>query len=324
LTIEAEFQKILAHSRSGMTITTGAGDLQRVAGLEPEREAPRSANPDLWFDTGDHRARVPEWATGFVELGHATARSRSPSSRLVVAVAVPTRAYASVLVAAGAVAADIGASHTLVPGEAELEEHYQQLRSLRPGTTVTAGRNQAVAVFVGVDESGTEPLIVLRDTRKDMIRKFPKRGCHLLSVRGRRLSALVVGRLNVLEREITGSDLCDPQGHPLQQLLKVQRYRQRGEKEFRTEVLAASGELPDDLDAAQPRIVVFDGTAGFRHWKESWRGAAWVVVLDRTSAGFEEGVALIEEEYVQRATMEAAPRVPVPHGAEVMGFWTAR
>ena len=118
--------------------------------------------------------------------------------------------------------------------------------------------------------------IVIR--QRTFLQRLPKRTCHLIGVEGRSLSAVLVGQLNVFEHEITGDDVCDEQ-KPLQTLLKVSRFSEEGDKTVHTAVLAAGGELPPDLHAAQPGLVVFDGVTGFRHWRETWRGTSWLVVL---------------------------------------------
>lgn len=280
--------------------------------------------PEIWYGGGDMRRRVPEWARGLIELGAATAGARNRDLRLVVAVVVPTRVYAATLAAVGADSLQRPvAFNPSAPTTAELEQHFQQLRGLRPGRTVTVGAAKLVGSFIGIDESGEEPLVVIRQTKLRCIQKMPLRSCHLVGITGRSLSSLLIGRLNVFEIEITGGDLCLSNRRPLQETLKVGRYSPRGDKDIRCAVLSSGGDLPDELQDAKPRVVIFDGVPGFRHWRETWRVAPWLIVLDRTAANFEEGVSLVEDEYVRRDADEPALDLPLPPGVEVMGFWTA-
>jgi hypothetical protein len=193
---------------------------------------------------------------------------------------------------------------------------------LPPGTTVTVGAAQRVGSLIGIDDSGAEPLVVIR--QRNFVQKFPERGCHVVGIRGMSLSALLIGRLNVFEHEITGHEIVGTQGEPLQDVLKVSRFCRAQDNERFSALLAAGGDLPDELEAAQPKLVVFDGSAALRRWRETWRGAPWLVVLDRTSPAFDEGVALVEAEYVQRNSPAGTPDVPTVPGTEVMAFWTSR
>jgi hypothetical protein len=286
---------------------------------------PRTAAPDLWFQAADRRRRLPDWASELLALGVEAAATRPGATRLIVAVVVPTRSYAAVLIAAGAVSSYARpAALATAPSEAEQQEHFQRLLRLRPGATVTVGATRDVATVVGIDDSGPEQLIVVRQAKKKLIRKFPMRAGHLVHLQGRQLSALLVGRLKAFEDEITSGDVCTPQGRSLQELLKVDKYGRFRSGESRSAVLSAGGDLPDDLHAAMPGLVVFDGAAGFRRWRENLRVAPWVIVLDRSAPSLNEGASLIEDEYVQRNCADRAPELPIPRGTEITAFWTAR
>lgn len=270
------------------------------------------------------RRPLPEWATALIRLGSIAASSHLPGRRLVIGVAVPTRAYAAVLAAAGSVAADPQTLHQQGGGsEADRDEHFARLCSLKPNSTVTLVGSRKVAKFVRVDDSGSEPLVVVEDSGV-VSHKFPKRAAHKVKVLGLRFDALLVGRISSLETEIMGDDLTVGGGSPLQALLKVDRYCRRDDRDARSAILPSSGELPEKLKGAEPATVVFDGTQGFRHWREEWRRPSWIVVLDRSSGNFHEGVALIEEEYAQRHCDAQAPALPSAPALEVFGFWTSR
>jgi hypothetical protein len=288
---------------------------------------PSGLVPDLWYAGGRRgRRRIPAWAEGFVRLGASAAGAFLDGERLVAAVAVPTRAYAATLVGIGAVAARTPPVLDQEQPSAEaLEIHFRLLCSLRPGTTVTvrSGRAKNVGTFEGLESSDHGPLIVIK--QKGFRQKFPKAGCHNVSLHGRSLSCLLVGRINVFEEEVTGNDVVTRDSAPLERLLKVGRFASARDHDIRSDILPAAGEVPARLRGAQPDLIVFDGTAGFRHWRENWRNAPWLVVLDRTSAHFDEGVQLINEEFADRASSQGQPpHLEPPPGTELAAFWSAR
>jgi hypothetical protein len=245
---------------------------------------------------------------------------------LVSAVAAPTRAYAATLAGVGAVTALSPMSFSPEEASSEaIEAHFRVLSSLRPGTTVTvrSGRIKNVGTFERVDFSGNEPFIVIN--QKGFVQMFRKQACRNISLHGRSLSCLFVGRINVLEEEITGQDVVTADTLPLQSILKVGRLLTSRDHDVRSDILPTAGDLPARLREAQPGLVIFDGTSSLRPWRESWRAAPWLVVLDRSSPHFDEGVQLVEEEFAERASSQKTPAgLEAPPGTELMAFWSSR
>jgi hypothetical protein len=283
--------------------------------------------PELWYATATGRRRAPAWASALVALGAAAVGAYNDGERLIAALAAPTRAYAATLAGVGAVSArsPLSAGHE-EPSAGAIEAHFRLLSSLRPGTTVTVQsvKKKNVGTFEGVSFSGPEPLIVIN--QKGFRQMYPKRSCQHISLHGQEFSCLFVGRINIFEEEMTGHDVVMGDGRRLQSILKVSRLAAKGDHDVRSDLLPTAGELPPRLREAQPALVIFDGTASFRHWRETWRGAPWLVVLDRSSQHFDEGVQLVEEEFAERAS--AHPEVPeqleAPPGCEMMAFWSSR
>jgi hypothetical protein len=93
---------------------------------------------------------LPEWGTFFIEMGRRVAECETGSNRLVVALAIPTRAYAAALTAFGVVVTRATLSkHQLE----DTNEYFEQLCNLRQGTPVTflnKGR-KFKAFYEGVD-----------------------------------------------------------------------------------------------------------------------------------------------------------------------------
>jgi hypothetical protein len=280
---------------------------------------------EVWSYDGEARRSLPQWAASLVQLGSIAATSRSPGQRLVIGVAVPNRAYAAVLAAAGAVAAGPQTLHSLGAGsQADRDEHFAYLCSLRPNTNVWLVDARKVAQFVCVDDTGDDPLIVVREPSTGAFHMFPKRAAHKVKVRGLRLDALLIGGISAIGLEVAADDLSVGGGGPLQALLKVDRYCRAGDRDSRSSILPSSGNLPERLNGAEPVTVVFDGTKAFRRWRQEWRRSSWIVVLDRSSGNFHEGVALVEEEYALRHCDLLTPALPAAPALEIFGFWTSR
>jgi hypothetical protein len=308
---------------SGVGVSAAVGLVTDEAGVDKELGA---LLPELWYSGSHGRERVPSWASEFVRLGAEAAASYRGGERLVAAVAVPTRAFAATLSGVGAVAARTPAPlDDEQPSAEAIEAHFSLLTSLRPGTTVTvrSGNSKNVGTIERVDTSGAEPVIVIR--QKNFLQMYKKFGCQNISVHGRSLSCLFVGRINVFEEEMVGRDVVTRDSQPLQSILKVGRFAGRRDHEVRSDILPAAGDVPPRLREAQPDLVIFDGTASFRHWRENWRRVPWLVVLDRTSQHFDEGVQLVEEEFAERASAQLEqPNLVPPPGTELMAFWSSR
>ena len=74
----------------------------------------------------------------------------------------------------------------------------------------------------------TEPLIVIN--QRGFTQMYRKSGCRNISLRGRSLSCLFVGRLNVFEEEMTGQRCRHKfDSQPLESILKVGRFASRRE-----------------------------------------------------------------------------------------------
>lgn len=80
------------------------------------------------------------------------------------------------------------------------------------------------------------------------------------------------------------------------------------------------------LTAAKPRTVVFDGGSGFLKWRHHWRGAHWLVVLDRTDARCAETVAALNGDYESKSSGVATDlaSIPRPDSIELTAFYTLR
>lgn len=284
---------------------------------------------ELWFRDESRWERVPDWARWMVRLGQRSARPAEPPRRMVMAIAVPCRAFAAALCGVGCVLSRDPLRFTsAAPDTGELAAHFENLCALRPGSTVTvaSGKAKFVGRFVRVDDSRGEPHLVIEqdaDRKRAFTQYIPLRDAQNVAVRGLGLSCLIIGQVSVLEPEICNGAISMADGRSLQDLLKTRRFAGRRDKDIRSDVIATAAELPPGLRDAQPAVVIFDGAEAFRRRKEAWRGSGWLVILDRTSRQFDEAVALIEQEFIERRYDDDDPLadLEVASGVELMSFW---
>ena len=87
----------------------------------------------LYYKNGTKYVLLHDWACFFADLGWDIARAKNPEKHLVVALVLPTRAYAAALIATGIV---LSRSAELSAGKTTAEEHFKELCQLPPGTEV--------------------------------------------------------------------------------------------------------------------------------------------------------------------------------------------
>jgi len=90
---------------------------------------------DLYFQEGEWRP-LPDWGKFFIRLGSLVAEFSAADERLIIGVAVPTRAFAATLVAVGAVAC-LSGERASAP---DSQHHFRALCKLPTGTAVTYRR----------------------------------------------------------------------------------------------------------------------------------------------------------------------------------------
>lgn len=300
---------------------------------------------------------LPGWAGLLLRLGADVAAREPGSPRLVLAISLPTRAFAASLVATGAVA-----RLAERPCGDNLAGHLAYLRSLPPGTVVTHrvdGQRTRKAALHGVTMQGTTDYIVLDEAdgrryiparnalRVEVARHQPARPPKVTQIRTIRptvgLAAalgattadfLTQSRLGVV---IIGSDarlradleapLGVEQAHggllfgQLQDLVRARQLGKDGEG-YRSQLApfeAAEEPLPP-RDA--PTIAVFDGGRPFLRAARRWPEANWAIVLDRADPRYDDARAEIDRLYTTRRSPTlvtlALPSPPV--GVEYVAF----
>lgn len=140
-----------------------------------------------------------------------------------------------------------------------------------------------------------------------------------------RLECCIIGQLGHLRTEINETEFVADSGatqvqatHPgrfgtLQDILRVRKFMGEG-RAYRSEVIASqSSNVPALAGEAEPHVTIFDGTAGFTKWRDYWRQSHWLVLLDRTEPGFEEGARALNTEFItNRVGDTESGGVPLP------------
>ena len=109
---------------------------------------------------GDWKA-LPEWGQFFLDLGYALAIEEDSKRRIVAGIALPTRAYAASLIAAGFVAGKLSQPAR----DDKAFERFQDLSTLPVGTSLVYRRDkELIKVFFDgfAENKGHRPLIRLR------------------------------------------------------------------------------------------------------------------------------------------------------------------
>ena len=112
-----------------------------------------NANIDFRYWTDGRKLPLPRWSKFYLQLGAAIAQENGAQRSLVTALAVPTRAYAATLIAAGAVVSR--AKTTDAIGQVSPEAHFETLCSLPVGTSVILrqGEKAAKGIYVGTRDN---------------------------------------------------------------------------------------------------------------------------------------------------------------------------
>lgn len=156
----------------------------------------------FYFDHAGSFEPMPTWSEFFVDLGIALASVQHASESLLVAVATPTRAFAANLIALGFVSArsNVGnQSYTL-------DEHFDRLSSLKPGTVVELlekGKKTRCA-FLGIETFAGEQVVKvkLKKVKKESLEFIPKRYCQriILSDELMEMDRVMSRKLDIIPR----------------------------------------------------------------------------------------------------------------------------
>ncbi len=141
-----------------------------------------------------------------------------------------------------------------------------------------------------------------------------------------RLECVLIGNKTALYREVkhTPFAICGESGEfcegVLQDIVRVRQLVGDG-LGYRASVRSErEANLAPDLKNL-PRVVLFDGASGFLKWRDLWRESHWVVMLDRTEAGFEEAVTAFNRECLENRSSPMSPTLPeLPSQIDVLAY----
>ena len=97
---------------------------------------------------------LPSWAKFYLQLGAVIAETENAQGHLVTAIAVPTRSYAAVLVAAGGIISKVKTVDAKY--KASPQAHFEMFRGLPAGTSVTLLKfgKTVKGEFLGIKHKG--------------------------------------------------------------------------------------------------------------------------------------------------------------------------
>lgn len=301
---------------------------------------------------------LPTWGSAFNKLG-AQFSGRDQDRRLVVGLALPTRAYAATFTALGFML-----EQAKVPLEQfNAEEHFANLCALPAGSAVkyqdTTDGKVKDALFIGCEVKWGQLCVGVRKNRTGKEDWLPQALAQRIQVsskvitqlskaqKGRsltqgseflcacaegldivdyrlysRLECVFIGNKDALTQELTetsfavaSSGLCRG---TLQDVVRARELLPEGDG-YRAKLLSDRSKplAPSEM----PKLVLFDGAVSFLKWRDLWRDAHWLVVLDKTQNGFDEAVAALNREYRDNHCGDTPPNFPfLPEHLNVMAY----
>lgn len=133
---------------------------------------------------------------------------------------------------------------------------------------------------------------------------------------------LIIGQVNRFKQEIDETLFAVKpkkqklvEGH-LQDILRVRRFS-GSSSNYRSDIYAARSELEN---LVSPKFVIFDDANGYLKWRDTWHQSHWIVLLDRTSARFEDATSQFNQEFFKYRYEEGklAQMPAIPSGVEIV------
>lgn len=284
---------------------------------------------------------LPAWARFYLRLGRQLGR-RSPNGPVVAALVAPTRAYATVLLAAGIVG-----DRAMCPPELDTAFRLEELARLVPTHPVVVYKPtlnvRRLCTLLACGETGVrlreprglETTVPLKDVLKielpkKQLKELPKQtvskhlnkniafirsafGLGATAVaRYSRLECVLVGSEASLKLELDNAVAIQPlsgkcvQGR-IQDIVRA-RCLTKDAESFRSDLVSSSpaaAEPPSDVYKC--KTVLFDGAAAFLRSRDRWPSADWIVVMDRGEPSYGDAVDEVEQLWETRGTGEEIP-----------------
>lgn len=293
---------------------------------------------ELTRSGGKIQVMEPAWSAPFLELGAIALQRSQPGKRRVYGLLLPTRSFAAILVALGAVVSHGPDTSTnaqawkrelppgaecwypvskrfvrcVITGAPRSELHPLQVQTLSSipgaaaGTTISVPATRLSRLLpVDVDEeSGGSKMYV--KGRSVVERLFGAEESYAFY--GERcLDVLICGVASDLYDEARFLEVCADSEHTSAIQLLRPRSFMGSRSGYRSEVVT-SVQRPRPL-GEQPRLVIFDGAYAYLQWWRVWRDATCVVILDESSPSRARHAAAMErlQSLQQRGTTVILP-----------------
>lgn len=313
--------------------------------------------PKLFFFEQGRWKELPEWGNFFLWMGSYVANYSEADKRLVVGIALPSRAFAASLLATGIVYTKAN-----LKKNGEIENYFNSLKSLPIGRRLyyKDGLKKKIGYFSGTtyEYDGKERIIILADDQTNLYeKKLPLQAFNEVSVvpdkdiavakrqKGStivsaedfleailkdanicrfalhtNLDCEIIGQINCLKQEImeTPFAVLRKKGFKkgfLKDILRVRKFLTAGGG-YRSNVFSTNKDPGEEKQEIAP-VAIFDGARSFINWRDYWKKANWVVILDRTEIEFQMAARQINDNFTLRQTQSLSPPFSPPPGTEL-------
>lgn len=164
-------------------------------------DQPRASPATLLCKEAGSWVWLPRWGDFFFQLGALLARQANAEYRLVIGLAVPTRAFAASLVGAGLVTASAEMPNTM----AQVEAHFAQIAALPLGTPLVYrryGKQRLRAIFDGCADGPSTKYLRIK------VEAGRSGNCYLLDARLAQYVQVADGKSPRLPKNQRGSPLA--------------------------------------------------------------------------------------------------------------------
>ncbi len=313
--------------------------------------------PNLYYQSNNKFEHLPPWAHFFLQLGHKLLALPSDHHRVVIGLAIPTRAFACALIGTGIVLA----KSTAVDGVDKARIEF--VRNLKSGTPVYVRADKKLrGVFKGIVLFNDKEYITVKiaeTTEKSFslsdyasritvadepvnLPKTQQNGYKLESpskflrcclgeelahthIRNSSFDVLLIGKKSVIQHEVNNFQFGCKSTHKiieatgcLQDILRVRQFSGVN-KSYRTQCVSPSSQtLPKERGSHGPTVVIFDGATAYINLNHKYPQSHQIALLDRTERQFQEAVELINQNYTYRISDDPQFLISIPKGLEMM------
>ena len=293
---------------------------------------------------------LPEWALFFLELGKTLSSLEIENHRYTVALALPTRSYATALIGAG-----IACARIFLKSDDD-SDHIETIYSLPEGTSLKYYDKGKVKkalkkdvmeyngkMLLGIQIEGHTTIylkpenvnkieiadvdyIHLPNKQNGYSVELPSK-LALATLQSRsheffyrsRIEGVVIGPRNILKEEAE-LELSIPQNGKqhystgsLSDLFRVKGFvpNNVGHRFLLTPPSSNNNIFVEMLHQVSTHCpVIFDGASGFLKWKEMFVDRDWIVILDQTDSYFPNAVAQLNQDYSYRSETQRNIQLP--------------